>query len=416
MTATTFDDTGPRSSRTLLKRAVHRNGAATRDGFLERLFTLAFGGLVYPQIWEDPAIDLEAMEVAPHHHIVAIASGGCNILSYLTADPAHITGVDLNRAHVALTRLKLVGLKALPGWTEYYRFFGEADEAQNGRNYKHLLRPCLDPDTRRFWDGRSLSGRRRIGYFRRNIYTQGLLGRFIGAGHAVARFYGKDIRGLLASRSLQEQRRFFNAEIAPLFDKALVRWALSRKASLFGLGIPPAQYEALAGGARMADVLRQRLERLACGFPLSENYFAWQAFGRRYATGASGPLPPYLSSSNFAKIRARADRASVEQISLTEALEKMPLCSADRFVLLDAQDWMTDTQLIDLWRAITAAARPGARVIFRTAGTATILPGRVEDAILRRWNYLSERSLELGRRDRSSIYGGFHIYELASHE
>ena len=73
--------------------------------------------------------------------------------------------------------------------------------------------------------------------------------------------------------------------------------------SLFGLGIPPAQYTALAAGAGMAGVLRARLERLACGFPMSENYFAWQAFGRRYP--AEGPLPLYLARANFAEIRER---------------------------------------------------------------------------------------------------------------
>ena len=31
---------------------------------------------------------------------------------------------------------------------------------------------------------------------------------------------------------------------------------------------------------------------------------------------------------------------------------------------------------------------------------------------LGRWRYEQERSLELGKRDRSSIYGGFHLYVL----
>ena len=90
-----------------LKAAVHRSKPLTRAGVLERMFTLAFRGLVYPQIWEDPEIDLEALHLRPSDHVVAIASGGCNVLSYLVADPARITAVDLNRAHVALNRLKL---------------------------------------------------------------------------------------------------------------------------------------------------------------------------------------------------------------------------------------------------------------------------------------------------------------------
>ena len=233
-------------------------------------------------------------------------------------------------------------------------------------------------------------------------------------GHVMAKFYGRDLKALLECRSVEQQRHFFETQIAPLFQKPLVKWLTNRRVSLSGLGIPPAQYEALAGGGRMSDVLHQRLERLTCGFPLRENYFTWQAFGQSYAPGASGPLPPYLSEDNFAQLRVAASRASVSQISLTDALDAMPAKSVDRFVLLDAQDWMTDIQLNALWRAISRAATPDARVIFRTAGTETILPGRVDAELLRHWHYLDARSLELGDRDRSSIYGGFHIYERAN--
>src|SRR5215475_1066891 len=96
-----------RASQIRLKKAVRRNRALSREGLLERLFERLFQGLVYTQIWEDPEIDLEALRLEPSSHVVAIASGGCNVLSYLTADPARITAVDLSRAHVALNRLKL---------------------------------------------------------------------------------------------------------------------------------------------------------------------------------------------------------------------------------------------------------------------------------------------------------------------
>ncbi len=39
-----------------LRQAVHRHRAVTRQGIQERLFTLAFSGLVYPQIWEERGV------------------------------------------------------------------------------------------------------------------------------------------------------------------------------------------------------------------------------------------------------------------------------------------------------------------------------------------------------------------------
>ena len=194
-----------------------------------------------------------------------------------------------------------------------------------------------------------------------------------------------------------------------------MRWATARPLSLYGLGIPPAQYGALAPAGGMADVLRGRVERLACAFSFDDNYFAWQAFGRAYPDRSTGgPLPPYLRRDNFAAIRARAERVEVLNSSLTEYLESRPGCSLDRYVLLDAQDWMNDAQLNALWREITRTARPGARVIFRTAAAPSPLPGRLDEDVLSRWHYQAERSRDLAQRDRSAIYGGFHLYVLAA--
>ena len=40
--------------------------------------------------------------------------------------------------------------------------------------------------------------------------------------------------------------RLFERHLAPIFDKPIVRWLTRQPASLYGLGIPPAQYQALA--------------------------------------------------------------------------------------------------------------------------------------------------------------------------
>lgn len=401
-------------SHSRLTKAVRRHHGLSREGILERLFERLFRGLVYTQIWEDPEIDLEALQPHRDCHVVAIASGGCNVLSYLTADPGRITALDLSRAHVALNRLKLAAAVRLPSWQAFYSFFGTADSEANLRAYDRLIAPHLDTQSRLYWEGRSLHrwGGRRISIFARNAYRHGVLGRFIGVTHVAARAYGVDLRKLLVARTLEEQRRFFETVLAPLFDKPAVRWATANRLSLYGLGIPPAQYEALAGGRDMGAVLRERVERLACGFSLQDNYFAWQAFGRAYAGDANGPLPPYLRQKDFEAVRRRADRVEVMNRSVTEYLASCPDASRDRYVLLDAQDWMTDAQLDALWTEITRTARPGARVIFRTAAEPSLLPGRLDPALLDRWHYEEEASRAFTARDRSAIYGGFHLYVL----
>jgi S-adenosylmethionine-diacylglycerol 3-amino-3-carboxypropyl transferase len=395
-----------------VREAVHRHPHLTRSGLLERAFTYAFRGLVYAQIWEDPEVDMAALEIQPDSRIVTIASGGCNVLSYLVADPAAITAVDLNTAHIALNKLKLAAIKHLPDYEAFRRFFGNANDPANIDAYRQYLAPHLDDPTRRYWEGRDLIGRRRIGGFAHGVYRRGLLGRFIGAAHLLAKLNGVDPRTILAARTREEQQEIFDTCFAPVFDKRFVRWLTDQPLSLFGLGIPPAQFVELAGTRKMADVLRERLEKLACGFDLNDNYFAWQAFGRGYGDTPSAPLPPYLQEANYDAICARADRVEVTHRNFTEHLATCDAASLDRYVLLDAQDWMTDAQLGALWSELTRTARAGARVLFRTAGEADILPGRVPDAVLSRWAYQAEASQDFTARDRSAIYGGVHLYIL----
>ena len=403
-----------RSERTaagLLGEAVHKSKALSREGLLERMFTFAFSELVYAQIWEDPRVDMEALAITPSSRIITIASGGCNLMSYLTADPERILAVDLNHAHIALNRMKVAAARHLPDAAAFRRLFFNAADANNVDLYDRYIAPNLDATSRAYWEGRDKLGRRRITAFTRGFYRSGLLGTCIAFAHAVARFYGKDPRRMLAACSLAEQKQIYESELAPLFQKKLVRRFLGHESSLYGLGIPPSQYKALLGGhAHIAEVVAERLRKLACDFELTDNYFAWQAFNRGYASDLDASVPPYLEPANFAVIKARAERVEVHHLSFTKLLETQSDTSLDRYILLDAQDWMNDATLSELWGKITRTARPGARVIFRTAGIETILPGRVPAPILDRWSYQEAVSQRLTREDRSAIYGAFHLY------
>lgn len=400
------------TARAQLDAAVLQQGDAA-TGRLERLFSRLFLGLVYPQIWEDPAVDMEALDIAPGDNLVCIASGSCNVLSYLTAGPASVTAVDLSPAHVALGKLKLTAARTLPDYAAFYQFFGRADLASNEVLYDRYIRAGLDSSAREFWDSRQLF-RRRIAVFQNGFYRHGLLGRFLSAVHLIARLGRVDFAPLLAARSLDEQKTFFDTRIAPLFDMWLVRKLAGFRASLFGLGIPPAQYDKLAadGNGDVLPVLRERVRKLMCDFPVRDNYFAWQAFARCYDPAPDGSLPPYLQQRNFAALRNNADRGRIENRSLTDLLADQADGSKHGYVLLDAQDWMNDEQLNALWREITRTAAAGARVIFRTGGTADILPGRVRPEILTRWAYDAEMSARGTARDRSAIYGAFHLYRF----
>jgi S-adenosylmethionine-diacylglycerol 3-amino-3-carboxypropyl transferase len=401
------------SKNELVSAAVLRGNNLSKRGLLDQMFAFMFRGMVYPQIWEDPEVDLRALRLTPESRVITISSGGCNVFNYLTESPASIMAVDLNPHHIALGRLKATALAQLPNYESFFRFFGYADEKGNVRAFKKHLLAKLDPITRDYWMSRGLRGLR-INLFARNIYRYGVLGRFIGLLHFVAKLTGRNPNRLLTARNMDEQRWLFETLIEPIFETRVLKALCRLPVSYFGLGIPPAQFESLtaSSGGNMAGMMRDRLERLACGFPMADNYFAWQAFGRGYDREKRVAVPRYLEEKHYDLLRSQLEKVRFEQMSVTDYLRSQDDQSLDRYVLLDAQDWMSDELLAELWGEILRTAKPGTRVIFRTAGEETILPGRVPDEILKRFRYDEAESKELGARDRSSIYGGFHLYEL----
>lgn len=202
-------DIARQHSGALLGAAVHKNPAASTDGLLERLFTLAFSGLVYPQIWEDPRVDLQALALTPTSRVVTIASGGCNVLNYLVEQPERIFAVDLNSAHVALNNLKFAALRHLPDHAAFYQFFGGADVPGNAATFKDWIEPNLDAEARDYWTTANAVGRRNIDTFTTGFYRTGLLGRFVGFAHVVSRLHGVNPRDLMSASCRADQAAFF---------------------------------------------------------------------------------------------------------------------------------------------------------------------------------------------------------------
>lgn len=402
-------------SASLLRKAVHQHSLTSRQGVLERMFTAFFDGLVYNQIWEDPRVDLEALELTSDSRVLTITSGGCNVLNYLVAQPRLIIGVDLNPYHMYLTRLKLTALEHLPDYESFFEFFGCANRLENISRYDSFMAPNLDVHAREYWEGRTVTGRRRIDAFGTQFYDHARNGYFLRFVAGLAHLLGKHPEKVLQAKTLAEQEQVFATEIAPFFDNVFVKGLAKLPFLVFGLGIPPRQLEALCEDAQgnIIELYRSRVKKLTCGFPIAENYFAWQAIARRYECDQRQAIPDYLKAEHYLVLKDNVSRIKTAIISVTEFLKYQPAQSLDRFVLLDAQEWMKSTEIEALWTEIARVGQPGARIIFRTAARKSTIEGVVSPELRKRFVYESERSHDWFHRDRSSIYGGFHLYRLA---
>jgi len=394
----------------LIADAANNSPAQDDPAIWSRMVAFWLRRLVYTQIWEDPQADLAALQLPLGSTIVTISSGGCNALSYLTAQPAQVYAVDCNEAHLALLKLKLAGIRAFSSYSDFWQFFGEAASPANAQLYRTRLRPRLDAHARAYWDKRNIIGRPRYAYFTNGFYRHGMLGRFIGLAHVVARLAGIDLDALLTGEIDAPERVVAFARLERLFHSRLVRLMTRTPALLFSLGMPPQQRALLAGGAPLNEVLYRRLVRLIDGHPSDDNYFAWQALRRRYRGPGDRCLPPYLQKSNFARMRNDAGLIIPIHADLRAFLESLPAREVDAVVLVDSQDWMALDDIRALWNAIDRTGSEQVRVIFRTAGMHSPLE-RDELATLRDIWRRDEESSEIGYElDMSGIYGGFHCY------
>lgn len=406
------------SAKSLLKDAVRQEEAAKKQKALQRLFIFWFNGLVYNQIWEDPRVDVEALQVNEQSRILTIASGGCNIVNYLTSNPGRITAVDLNPFHIYLTRLKLCAFQHLPSYEDFFRFFALANDKKNVENYKLHLRDKLDQDARSYWDGHSLFCNflitPRIHRFAEGFYNYSRSGYFLRFLHFIGRIANCDISRMLEARSLEEQVEIFEKHVEPSFDHWIVKTLGRLPFMVYSLGIPPQQFAVMRseGATGIVDLFRQRARRLACNFPIEENYFAWQAFGRKYNTASQKSLPEYLKEENYEAIKSRLGAVNTEIGDLISYLGEQQPDSFDCFVLLDSQDWMNADKLSELWTQIARVGQPGARIIFRTAGSESPIETALEGELRERFHYEQEWSRELYEKDRAAVYGGFHLYRL----
>jgi S-adenosylmethionine-diacylglycerol 3-amino-3-carboxypropyl transferase len=394
-----------------LKNVANQERIVSHSRLARKVFRWWFNSLAYNQTWEDPQVDLVALQPDSHSRILTIASGGCNVLNYLTAKPAAIIAVDLNPAHLYLTRLKLTALQYLPDYESFFRFFGEADHPANIPNYHGYIRPYLDLPSRAYWDGRTLLGQPRIHYFAKNFYRHAGSGYFLRFLHALGRINRVNCERLLQAQTQEQQEQIFEAEIAPLFDKKLAR---SLSNLLLRLIISPQQCDAMQAeaGGQLVDLYRERVKRLACGFPMQDNYFAWQAFGLRYDQAKRQAVPEYLKEQNYNAIRHHSRRVETYAMPLLDYLQQQPDNSLDGFVLQDAQDRMRPAVIARLWQEITRAGKPGSRIVFRAAASASPIETALPARLRARFTYLDEESRFFHQKDRSAIYGGFHLYAL----
>ncbi len=394
------------------------------ERFHERLFNAIYSrALVYNTCWEDPAVDRQALNLAPHDNILVITSAGCNALDYALTAPNRIDAVDANPRQTALLELKLAGIRRLD-FDDYFALFGTGRHPRFRELYRDALRDALSPFARDYWD---LHGRwfvpssPRGGFYFHSL--SGIVARAFRGYLGVRPRLRTAVEELLEAKTLEQQCEIYDRRAAPQLWGRGMNWALSNQLTMSMLGVPHAQHAEVRRQHvdGVPGFVREAIEYVFRCLPLWTNYF-W----RLYLNGAysEGCCPEYLKRRNFLALKhGLADRIHPHTCTVTRFLRQSPR-PISKFVLLDHMDWMSSlypAALAEEWSAIVERAAPGSRVIFRSAHAdpsylkSLLVPlddGRRLLTDMLRFHPILARNLT--RQDRVHTYAGFHIADLTA--
>jgi S-adenosylmethionine-diacylglycerol 3-amino-3-carboxypropyl transferase len=356
---------------------------------------LPYGGrLMFAQSWEDPACDRRALCPGPRDTIVAITSGGDNVLEFLLTDVERVIAVDLNPTQTYLLELKIAAFRHL-SHAEMLQLLGVRPSGEARRLYARL-RDALNGEAREYWDSH-------LDWLDRGVLVSGGFERYFALLRGALRWtVGRARIQRLFTLDPEEQRRFYEREWNGFRWRAFIRIGCSK--TVLGSRLDPSWFAHAEGvtsfGAHFANLAAHAIGTL----PARSNYFLAQILLGRYVDEAQ--VPQYLQLQNFAVIRSRLDRLQPVTGDIGEVLASLPDRAADCFALSNAFEYGPAELFERAKRELRRVARPGARIALRNLLAPRRLaddPAFVVDTVL---------SEELRLADRGFIYSRFEAGKL----
>jgi S-adenosylmethionine-diacylglycerol 3-amino-3-carboxypropyl transferase len=354
-----------------------------------------FERLLFAQYWEDPRMDIEALAPGPGKVLVSVTSGGCNTLCLALRRPERVIAVDLNAAQNHLLELKIAGAR-IHSHTRYLELLGVSGSARRPLLYV-ACRPLLTPQARRFWDAHEA-------WIERGVLRVGRYERYLEAfRRLLVLLQGRErIARLFQSRSLEERRRFYEAEWDRRVWRLFFRVFFSRTV-LGRAGLDPGFFAYVQGVGGFGEHFRSRVRHALVDLPTEDNYFLAQICLGRYLNQSA--MPDYLLAENFEHLREAADRIEIVTGEIEPFLRSLPARSVDGFHLSNIFEWFSPEAFERTLREIHRVARPAARLCYRNLLVHRSHPASL-DELFTPENELAARLLA---SDRSFVYSRFEV-------
>ncbi len=374
---------------------VHTRVGTRKDAAASPRPSKVFRDVLYANCWEDPAIDREAFRITPLDNVFSIASGGCNVLTFLLDDPLKVVALDANPRQIQLLDLKIAAFRRLT-YGQVLEFFGVRESARRPALY-HQLRPWLRAGSAEYWDARPDVIRRGLIHAGRYERYMRLLRRTVVRACVSRRL----VRRMFAAEDAAEREKLYRERWRNRRWRMLTRLMLSRalNAKLFD----PAFFAYLDGGLSFGRHFAAKAEHALVRLPMKDNYFLSYILLGRYFSESH--LPPYLRAENFPVIRARLDRIELVTGRCEDYFAALPESCLSKFNFSNIFEWMSPAAFESLLLQTVRVARNGAVLTYRNLLVPREHPASTEPAIRSR----RELAASLKARDLSFIYDAYVV-------
>lgn len=356
------------------------------------------GKLIFTHNWEDPQSDEAALRIKPDESVLAITSGGCNVLGFLLFDPKVIYSIDINPAQSHLLELKIAAISALE-FDDFISFSGLRAHG-NRQNLYIKIQPYLTKEALDFWDNHPK-------IIAHGFIMNGKYERFIRiAGKFINLLQGKKrVQNLFNERSKEEQENYFDTRWNTLRFHYLFK-ILFNKHILAKRGLVADYFHFDDGSTSFAESFYKRSKKAFRTIPVTGNYFlSLYLLGKYYR---ESEVPAYLKKENFHILKSRVDRIKIRSADAQGWIDSMPKASIDCFALSNICELMSEKDTLRLFTGVLRTARTGARIIFRNLMVPREVPDALSEYILKN----KELSQAIFEKDRSFVYGKVAAYEV----
>ncbi len=355
-----------------------------------------FSSVLYSQCWEDPQIDIEALNIRSDDVVFSITSGGCNLLAFLLHDPRTIIALDLNPCQNYLFELKIASFDSLP-YNEMLEFMGVRKCSRRTEMY-NVLRPAISQNAREYWDKNIISIKDGLLHCGRYEKYMGLLRtclKLIVSRTVAEQFFATDSK--TARKKLYEKH--WDNWRWNLFTRAL----LSRKTMslLFDKSFFKYLKEDFSFGEHFAEKVKHALTEL----PVKENYFMRYILFGNYDEKY---LPPYLKAENYELIRSRIGRIRIVTDSCSHFFGQLPDDSISKFNFTNIFEWISEEEFRELLTETVRVSRDTGVMTYRNL----LVPREHPVSMSGNIESLSMLSKELHEKDLSFIYNNYVVERI----